>query len=174
MGGFFILRIVLIGPRGVGKTCVAKILVEKLHLKYVSLDEEGKKLDISIRQTPNGRANTVTNVFETYHDVECVFDFGCFHSFYIEEHLYNEIYELLHPEANVFLLTPSSDIEENEQILSEMNAKQLTEPMLSMVNKSNANILRSPQNKQLAKHTVYTKDLNFEQIAHLIMSKINN
>jgi hypothetical protein len=89
-----------------------------------------------------------------------------------EEHLYNEIYKLLYPEVNVFLLIPSSNIEESEQILYEMNSQQISEPQFSMVNNSNSNILRSPQNERLAKNIVYTKDLNFEQIADLVISKI--
>jgi AAA+ ATPase superfamily predicted ATPase len=166
------LRVILIGPRGVGKTTVAKILTESLRLKYVSLDEEEKNLDISIRQTPEGRFETVKSVFEKYQNDACVFDFGSFHSFYIEEHLFNEIYKLLHPEENVFLLLPSVNIEESEQLLFEMNAQQIPEPLLSMVSRSNSNIVQSPQNEQLAKHTVFTKDLNFEQIAEIIISRI--
>ncbi|WP_179289017.1 hypothetical protein [Bacillus sp. 7894-2] len=48
------MALVLIDPRGVGKTSVAKLIVEKLCLSYVSLYEEGKSLDYSIRQSPQG------------------------------------------------------------------------------------------------------------------------
>ncbi|WP_409291134.1 AAA family ATPase [Peribacillus sp. SCS-37] len=166
------MTIVLIGPRGVGKTSVAKLIVEKLCLSYVSLDEEGKNLDFPFRQSPQGRAHIVRKVFEKYQKDKCLFDFGAFHSYYIEEDLSNEIYELLLPEPNVFLLTPSEDIQESEKILYEMNSKQVSEPFLSGISRTNSNLIRSSQNESLAKHIVYTKDLSFEQIADLVTTKV--
>lgn len=168
------MRIILIGPRGVGKTSVAKILAEKLNLNYVSLDNEGKKLELPFRQTSEGRILTVKNTFDKYQGLDSVFDFGIYHSFFYEEEFSNEVYELLQPELNVVLLMPSTDTAESEQILREMNAKQLHGKQLDMVNGSNSRFISDDKNKRMAKYTIYTKDLNFEQIANLIISEIDD
>lgn len=167
------MSIVLLGPRGVGKSSVAKKLETKLGYKHISLDDEGKKLDVSIRQTTTGRITTVKNVFEEYRDINCILDFGCFHSFYTEEPLFNEIKKILSSEANIYLLIPSEDTNESIQILHEMNSHQISEPLLSIVQRTNENFLLNSKNEQLAKHIVYTKGLSFEEIAEKILLELN-
>ncbi|HDX9635626.1 TPA: AAA family ATPase [Bacillus cereus] len=168
------MNIILIGPRGIGKTTVAKILAEKLNKKYISLDAESKNItDIDLRNSPQERFSTTKKVLEENANENCILDFGCFHTFFLDDGNFNEIDKMLAPISNVFLLTPSADIEESMEELKKMNARMIQdETFLNMVCNSNKNILKSRFNEKLAKHIIYTKDMTFAQIAEDIIDKL--
>ncbi|MCU4716035.1 hypothetical protein OCE25_27685 [Bacillus cereus] len=80
---------------------------------------------------------------------------------------------MLAPISNVFLLTPSADIEESMEELKKINARMIQdETFFNMVCNSNKNILKSRFNEKLAKHIIYTKDMTFAQIAEGIIDKL--
>ncbi|MGZ9816203.1 hypothetical protein ACXM0N_09760 [Peribacillus simplex] len=174
------MSIILIGPRGVGKSNVAKILSEKLNKNVVSLDtvRRFKSLDPIFQEgglqplSEEGHAYIVKHVIQ-HGNNDCILDFGCYHSVFHNGSIFSEMQDLLHPFQNIFLLIPSNNVDENESILSEMNSKMLEESSLSTVNNSNKRILESPCNRLLAKHTIYTKNLSFNEIADEIIEQLN-
>jgi tRNA uridine 5-carbamoylmethylation protein Kti12 len=174
------MNIILIGPRGVGKSCVAKILSEKLNKNIVSLDSVRRlKSQDPIFQngqldpfSEDGHANIVKRVILEYGNKDCILDFGCNHSYFNNQSLFSEIKDILSPFQNIFLLIPTNNFTENINILQGMNAKMLEGESLSYTNAINEKILKSPCNFLLAKETVFTKDFDFEEIADEIIRKI--
>ncbi|MDA2185806.1 AAA family ATPase [Bacillus cereus] len=168
------MNIILIGPRGIGKTTVAKILANKLNKKYISLDDEGKNIaDIELRNSPKGRFFITKKVLEENATENCILDFGCFHTFFLNDATFNEIDKILAPISNIFLLIPSADIEESKEELKQMNARMIQDATIfNMVCNSNKNILKSGFNEKLAKHIIYTKGMTFAQITEDIIDKL--
>lgn len=167
------MKLILIGPRGIGKTTVAKLIQDKTGFNYVSLDDAEKKLESSMRQTLIGRLTTVKNVFRDYCDSPCIYDFGCYHSFIMKAELFDQIQALLESESNVFLLLPSINIYESMEALLTTNRHQITNiQQLDMVMKTNLNMLKCSKHNELAKHVIYTKDKTPNEIADEIIVSV--
>lgn len=173
--GVLNMSIVLMGPRGVGKTKVSNILAEEFKINHISLDslriwkyrDEMNELGL-FPLSEEGHAYVVERTVQDYSHQECILDFGYLHSLYKSEEAANKIKNLLQPFKNVILLLPSPEIKESEEILLQMNGQQMGVEQLEIINKENQKFLRNPYVETLVKQTVYTKDLSFEEVAERI------
>jgi shikimate kinase len=134
-------EIVLIGPRGSGKSTIAALLSKKLSLPRRSMDEVrwkyyheiGYDLDEArhkhnqdgfwglYRYWKPFEAHAVKRLLQDFRD--CVFDLGGGNSVYEDESLFEQVRELLAPYSHVILLLPSPDPDESVQILNTVNVK---------------------------------------------------
>src|SRR5262249_21129849 len=123
--------IILIGPIRAGKSVVAELLAEKLHMPHISLDDERWKYYAEIgydeaeasriAKTDDGiigileywkpfEAHSVGRVLADYPN--SVIDFGGGHSTYDDPALFARVQSALAPYPNVVLLLPSPDPDE--------------------------------------------------------------
>ena len=170
--------IVLIGPFGVGKTTVGRLIAEKTGLPQVSLDdlcyayyqeigwssEEAKRI-----YTQNGDAayDDYINSFEPYgveqvlarHD-NCVIDLGGSHTLYDDQKRIAHVQEVLAPYPNVVLLLPSASPEESVRVLRTRWCTDFLEYSV-----------RHLCNFLLAKHIVYVEGRSPEQIRDEVLER---
>jgi shikimate kinase len=175
-------EIILIGPMGVGKSTVGKLLSEKLNIPQVDVDELRAKYykeigyDEEIARSKHEsegiwglyqywkpfEAYAVERVLEEYQN--CVIDFGAGHSVYENDELFERIQRALLPYPNVVLLMPSSDWSESISILNERS-----EFLRNMQPNLNEHFIKHHSNYDLAKHTVYTKGKTPEETCKEIL-----
>ena len=170
-------EIILIGPIGSGKTTVAELLsmrtglprrsLDELRWKYY--DEIGYDRDLARqKRTEEGfwglyhywkpfEAYAVGRLLNSFH--ECIFDLGGGHSVYEDGKLFHRVQDLLAPYPHVVLLLPSPDKEESIEILHSRN-----EYDSDGQREVNEHFVRHHSNYDLAKHIVYTKDKDLDQI----------
>lgn len=163
--------IVLIGPMKAGKSTVAGLLGERLHLPVRKLDELcwdyyravgfDDKIFTQLRGDENYwgineylkpfQAYAVERVLADY--TNCIFDFGAGHSVYDEPKLKDWVRRALEPYPNCVLLLPSPDVSESIQLLA-LRGGSLKSSGIDL----NAYAIQHPLNRELAKHIVYTQD----------------
>lgn len=176
-------EIVLIGPRGSGKSTIAALLSKKLGLPRRSIDEVrwkyydevGYDLDIArYKHNQEGfwglyrywkpfEAHAVKRLLQDFRD--CVFDLGGGNSVYEDETLFEQVRELLAPYSHVILLLPSPNPDESIQIL---NARVDYES--DSQREVNEHFVRHHSNYDLAKLIVYTKDKTPEETCEEILN----
>lgn len=169
------MSVLILGPRGIGKSTVGKILAEDLQLQYMSLDklriwnykEEMEELGIE-KFSEEGHLYVVKRTLEDYGDKNSILDFGYVHFFYESEESKGKIIELLKPYENIFLLLPSPEIEESKAILKIMNSYIDNEISSNTIKNANEKILEEEYIKNLAKEIVYTKELEFKEVAIIV------
>jgi shikimate kinase len=175
-------EIVLIGPRGSGKSTIAALLAKKLGLPRRSIDEVRWKYydeigyDIDTARYKHNQegfwglyrywkpfeAHAVKRLLEDFRD--CVFDLGGGNSVYEDDGLFEQVRELLAPYSHVILLLPSPDLNESIQILNARNEHD-TESQREV----NEHFVRHHSNYDLAKLIVYTKDRTPEETCEEII-----
>jgi shikimate kinase len=175
-------EIVLIGPRGSGKSTIAALLAKKLGLPRRSIDEVRWKYydeigyDIDTARYKHNQegfwglyrywkpfeAHAVKRLLEDFRD--CVFDLGGGNSVYEDDGLFEQVRELLAPYSHVILLLPSPDLNESIQILNARNEHD-TESQREV----NQHFVRHHSNYDLAKLIVYTKDRTPEETCEEII-----
>jgi hypothetical protein len=167
--------IILIGPPYAGKSTLGHLLAQQLGLPNVSMDrrrwdyykEIGWDGDEEARiGTAEGFAGIYRywKKFDPYavgrlleeHE-QCVFDFGAGHSVYEDEAQFSRVQELLAPYPNVFLLLPSSDLDESVTIV------RLRGGFIRNGMAANRFFLGQLADGGLAKHVVYTAERTPEQ-----------
>lgn len=175
-------EIILIGPIGSGKTTVAELLsmrtglprrsMDELRWKYY--DEIGYDRDLARqKRTEEGfwglyrywkpfEAYAVKRLLSSFCD--CIFDLGGGHSVYEDDELFQQVCDLLAPYSHVALLMPSPDIEESVKILHARNDYDSDGQR-----QVNEHFIRHHSNYDLAKHIVYTKDKEPDQIGNEIL-----
>jgi shikimate kinase len=137
--------IILIGPIGVGKSTVAKLLAEHLHVPLYSIDAERWKYFAEIgydeeRQKQIGDTEGIAGVLAYWqpfevHAVErmlaeyhnCVIDFGGGYSIQDDPLLAARVRQALAPCRYLILLLPSPSLDETVEILRERTAGLLPE-----------------------------------------------
>ena len=162
--------IILIGPIGSGKSTIAQLLSERLHLPRISMDdvrwnyyhEIGYDDDLARQKAETEgfwslyqywkpfEAHAVERLLSEYN--RCVIDFGAGHSVYEDDDHFTRIQRVLAPYTNVVLLLPSPDPEESVQILNDRN-----ESLRDMQPNINEHFINHHSNADLAKLVVYTK-----------------
>ncbi|MFZ5354846.1 MAG: shikimate kinase [Bacillota bacterium] len=172
--------IILIGPVGVGKSTIAKLLSQKLEMSLCSLDDIRwtyyKEIGFSnLKQNfifftsgvkgvykywKKYEAHAVKRVLESYGD--CVFDFGAGHSVYEDEELFQKVKNVLEPYDNIILLLPCDDIVKSMEILNKRNKCVLNEHFLTHYS-----------NRKLAKFIVYTNGKTEEDVSNEIIEMIS-
>ena len=169
-------QIILIGPFGVGKTTVGRLLKDKLGLPLVSLDDlcygyyeeigwSGQEALRIYEQEGGDAFNEYLNSFEPY-GVEqvllrnhgCVIDMGGGQTVYDDQARFARVKNALAPYPNVVLLLPSEDLEKSFRVLKERRRSEFLEYLI-----------RNPCNYVLAKHIVYTEDKSPDQTANELL-----
>lgn len=171
--------IILIGPVGVGKSTIGKLLSENLNIPQASLDdrrweiykEAGYDFELAesimekegflgiYRYWKPFEAYSVKRVLELYPNQ--IHDFGAGQSVYEDEKLFEEVKNILEPYQNVVLLLPSEDKERSLEILFERTQFE-----------HNNLFINNPSNKELAKIIVYTERKEPIETCKEIMEKI--
>jgi shikimate kinase len=180
-------EIILIGPIGSGKTTVAELLsiktglprrsMDELRWKY--FDEIGYDRDLARqKRTEDGfwglyrywkpfEAYAVGRLLGSFH--ECIFDLGGGQTVYEDEELFEQVHNLLEPYSHVVLLIPSPDIEESIEILHSRNHYDSDGQR-----EVNAYLVYRHSTYDLAKHIVYTKDKDPDQICNEIIQWVSS
>jgi len=162
--------IILIGPYGVGKSTVGKLLAESRGQPQYSLDqsvwiyyhEVGLTLELaktlgdfdSVLWQPY-HAHAVKRFLQDHEHELCVMDLGAGHALYEGDQL--EEMRATFASYDTILLIPAPDITVSINDLTERNnayAYKKTQPHA----KWNSFFLEHPSSYQLAKHIIYTKD----------------
>lgn len=170
--------IILIGPFGVGKTTLGRLLAEKLGLPQVSLDDvcydyyqeigwSGQEALRIYEQEGGDAFNEYTSGFEPY-GVEqvlsrnhgCVIDMGGGQTVIDNQTRFARVQDALAPYPNVVLLLPSSDAEESVKVLQ---ARRRPDHLEYLV--------RHPCNYVLAKHIVYTEGKSLEETRDEVLDR---
>jgi len=184
--------IILIGPIGVGKTTVGRLLAESLGSPLCSVDDVrsgyygkvgyDKSLAATIGATEQG-IRGVLRYAEPF-DVQMikmlladfqrgVVDLGASNSVYEDKGLLAQVEHVLEPYPNVILLIPSRDKKESAEILKDRLTRMLTKegkPFSDELFELNEYFLQQSSNYQLAKRVIYTKDKTSEVIQDEIIS----
>lgn len=146
------------------------LLAEALKLQHVSLDlvrwkyyqEIGYDLDLANRIRKQGGflalvfyrqlfdPYSVERILDDY--PQAVIDFGAGVGPYENLEQFRRVQKLLAPIANVFLILPSSDIEESLAVLRSRDEH----PPADLLFDINAHLIKHPGYKTLARQTIYT------------------
>ena len=176
-------EIILIGPIGIGKTTIGKLLAEKLKIpqitvddvrtkyyKEIGYDEELAKFWSLYQYWKPFEAHAVERLLSQYKN--CVIDFGAGHSVYEDEMLFKRIQKILAPYQNVILLLPSSDPAESMEILNE-RLNERAAFLRNLKPNINEHFLKHHSNYDLAKFIVYTKGKTPEETCEEILRLIS-
>jgi shikimate kinase len=178
-------EIVLIGPVGVGKTTVAKLLAERLDLPRVSMDdvlfdyfrevgfdeEHWKGIAEKLGRPAAYRylkvfgSHGVRRMLEDHKN--CIFDFGGGGVMGEFPDEFAKFKAELAQFENVVFLIPSADKKESLQYL--YDRLKITTKGWTILE----HIVFHPSHEQLAKHTVFVKDLTPEQVCENVLAAIN-
>jgi shikimate kinase len=180
-------EIILIGPRGSGKTTIAELLYLKTFLPHCSMDllrwnyyeEIGYDRSLAREKISEGgfwalyrywkpfEAYAVKRLFEDYR--ECVFDLGGSHSVYEDPALFEQVRRVLASYLHVVLLLPSPDQDESIRILNDRNTYASDDQR-----EVNEHLVRHRSNYDLAKFTAYTKGKTPEETCDEILAWVRN
>jgi len=185
--------IIFIGPIGAGKTTVGRLLAEKLHLPFCSVDDVrdayyqkfgyDKTLASQIAVSDQGlqgvlryskpfEALMVEQVLTDHHGI---IDFGASNSVYDDEDLFAKVEHALAPYPHVILLLPSPNLDESVEILKRRLIRMLTKANKEFSNELfelNQYFVMHPSNHRLAKLIFYTKDKTLERICDELVQKL--
>lgn len=162
-------EIVLIGPQGIGKSTLGRMLADRLGVPWVELDaicrryyeEVGYDPATAWRERERLEVHALERVLAEHRD--CVFSLGAGHSLYEEDAFFARARRALTPFANVVLLLPIPDLEASVELLHARRGGKRAACELEVKHRSN---------HELATLTVYTKGKSPEQTAEEIIWRI--
>lgn len=169
--------ILLIGPMGTGKSTVSKKLNELTGFSIVSLDD----------QEQLSKFYEHKNDFKNFKDFEfyltssvltsinepTIIDFGAGHSVYENPIMFYEMQKLIKKFQNVELMLPSESIDETLKILNQrMISRDDCDATITF--DTNKHFIENHCNYELATDIVYTHNMTPEEIANVILNKIQN
>ncbi|MEH7459515.1 shikimate kinase [Bacillus pseudomycoides] len=180
--------IILIGPICSGKTSVAEIISNQLHIPQCSIDEvrfeyykeigfsQERQKEIREQKGFKGvyqywkpfEAHSVQRVLEDYPNH--VIDFGGGHSVYEDDNLLKKVQFTLNLHKNVFLLLPSANVDESVKTLNE-RLHTITDN--KDVFKINEHFITHKSNKLLAKHVIYTNGKSVKEVADEVIQLVD-
>lgn len=180
--------VLIIGPMGVGKTSVSKILAETLELSYVDLDElrwdyffkqpdfdndamkdlyQGGNAAAVFTYIKPFEARFVAHIVKEY--TEAVFDFGAGYTVYEDAALFTQVKASLAPFRHVVFLRYSSDPQESLAALQTRHA-EAPEALYAQLNRQ---FIESPCNRILATCIVDTKNKTVAEVAQAVLARIH-
>lgn len=185
--------LILIGPISTGKSTLAPLLAEKLHLPRYELDEKrwdyyaeiGYDSQVAkqiadeqgmlalLEHWKPYEAHAVTRIVQEYPDG--VIDFGAGHSVYEDAALFAKVEAALAPFPNVILILPTEDKAAAVEILNtrfrDLLAREVghvDERLLDL----NRHFVMHPSNEHLAKHIFYSHALSPDEFATQIIEQL--
>jgi len=181
-------QIILIGPIGVGKSTLAKLLAEKLDIPQVAMDgvrwdyynEIGYDKDVAqqiqekeefvghYRYWKLFEAHAVERILSDYGQCNCVIDFGGGHSVYEDKELFDRIAKVLAPYQNIVLILPSADLDESVSILNEKSDGGIVSRGFDF----HEHFVKHHSNHDFAKYVVYTKGKSPEETCTEILEML--
>lgn len=179
------LPVVLIGPVNAGKSTIAVLLAQRLHVSCASLDElcwsyfEQAGYDEAVARRHferGGQAGALEYVGYFYPGAverivtehpQSVIELGAGHTVYDDSAQFARVKRVLAPYPNVVLLLPSPDPGESIQILSARESNPHPE-----IVEMNEHFVRHHSNHDLARITVYTKGKSPDETCEDIVSQL--
>lgn len=186
--------IILIGPLGVGKSTVGRLLAEKLDLPLCIVDsvrwtyfekvgyDQASVAKIAasdqgirgvLRYSEPYEVQVVEMVLADHQ--HGVIDFGASNSVYDDKAILARIENTLTPYPNVILLLPSADLDESVEILKNRLTQMLNETggeITEELFELNEYFVKHPSNHQLAKVIIYTKEKTPGEICDEILPRV--
>jgi len=177
--------VVLIGPMGVGKSTLGKLIAEKLSLPQCPMDHHRwryyEEIGYDYKKADEiGKEEGFLGVYRYWKPFEiyaverllsehsgCVIDFGAGHSVYEDDELFERAKKALAPYENVVLVLPSSDPDTS---IAELHKRHNTKPEKEF--DLNAHFITNHSNHDLAKHVVYTIGKKPEETRDEILSHV--
>ena len=167
--------IIFIGPICSGKSTLATLVAEQLHLPCIALDDlfwayneqlgYGRLAFKKVLQEQGFQgafplmqqlcASAVKQVLSEYH--HCVFDFGAGHTHYEDEYLLAKVRSMLKPYQHIILVLPSPDLDQSVRILKERCQNERGENWIVDGYDLIEHWVKDRSNHELATHTVYTQ-----------------
>jgi adenylate kinase family enzyme len=177
--------VVLIGPYGIGKSTVGRLLADAWNMRQYALDdvtyrycqeagmtdELAQTLDLLAPEWQPYHAHAVKRFLDDHRGEPCILDFGAGHSLYDGSH-FTEVKQALGPFV-VVLLLPSPDPDEALHDLTTRNNAHFykrTQPHAQWTKL----FLEHPSPYALATHTVYTKGKTAKQVADEIIALVQS
>lgn len=181
------------GPRSIGKTCIAELIVKELKWTRYSLDDEfwdilesdeeftsadkdelvGLNL-LSPKRQPF-HAHAIKLFLSNYAKMNCVCDFGYVHPIFDDESTIKQIVNLLADYPNVVLLLPSEkrseSIQEMRDIFNKYECKMFPE-LEEEIDQKTKYVIDSSSIYKFAKITIYTKGKTLEEICKEILQSV--
>lgn len=176
--------IILIGPMGIGKTSVSKILANELGLEYIDIDElrwvyfsqqddfDGELVDKLFGDSKEAEAFTYVKPFEARYVVDMlkkyqsgIFDFGAGYTVYDNEELFTIVKSALASYKYVIFLRYSKDNSESLEALRSRH-EDIPDDLYLLLNKA---FIESPCNEQLATSIIDTKGKTVSEVADEIL-----
>lgn len=181
-------EIILIGPMGVGKSHISRLLSKKTNKPHIEIDELRFNYYDEIGYDKNipkkaleidgwmGGLILYWKPFEFYavkkilHKfTDCIFDFGAPHSIYDDFFMFSEIKDIFSNFNNIFFLLPSENREESLEFLKNRRAKNWGEPKIEHIEMLKY-FMNHRSNYELCKHIVYVKNKSDNDIVEEIIS----
>lgn len=187
-------NIILIGPLATGKSTLAAHLSTITGMKNIPVDkvkwhyrfQNGydivKSKNILRSNGFDALLNYAIDFFgpkdleEVLNKFSGIIDFGATDTHCNDLKRLAEIFQLLDPYPNIFLILPYEDESLSEEVLEKRLVKRLKDdplkgPVLETYLKKNIEFLYSPNNLAVAKHVIYSNDRPFHHIAQEIFYK---
>lgn len=180
------MRIILIGPMGIGKSSVSKILASKMNFNHIEVDELREEMYVKIegfskekeRELAKKDQNELFLYWKPFEVKQleliianydnAIIDVGGGHVVQEDKQLSSRIEELLNNEKFVFNLYYSFDKEEEIDFLSKRD--DIPQDALPFYNELNKKMILANKYEKLAKYQMCVKNKTYEMIADEIIN----
>lgn len=165
--------ILLMGPQGVGKTTLAKMLERDQGLKYVTLDNKDEEQEIykyeeKFNDPENFKAIRITSSLSKL-KAPSVVEFEASDSMFYNDELIDELKKVMKNFNNTFLLLPTESEFETIQILgARLESMKIQKNYIHKYTTETLNFLRTRSSYRFANEKIYENSMNQNQVEMLI------